>query len=90
MSDTRETIAPIVHSNGTSKASLIDNLEAVWYAIDKAMDALREAGPNGRDYYPQPGLMDKALAQHRWRGETLESVKRSIAEEMTLIQEQGK
>lgn len=86
---TRETIAPIIHLNGTSRLQLIDNLEAVWYAIDKAMDALREAGPNGRDYYPQTGLMDKALEQHRWRGETLEAVKRSITEEMMLIQEQS-
>jgi hypothetical protein len=58
---------PIIHLNGTSKQSLLEQLEEVYLALSAALDAMRKASPNGRDYYPQPGRMEKALLVHRRR-----------------------
>lgn len=43
---------PIVHMNGTSRESLQQqNLDAV-LAVSCAIEALQNAAPHGRDYYP--------------------------------------
>lgn len=82
-------IVPIIHLNGTSKQMLLDDLENAYYALNKAYAAIKETGPNGRDYYPVPGLMEKAVEQHMQRLKAVDAVKDSIAEQMTAISNQG-
>lgn len=82
-------IAPIVHLNGTSKQMLMDELEEAYYALNKAYDVIKQSGPNGRDYYPVPGLMEKAVEQHTQRLKAIDAVKDSIAEQLNAISSQG-
>jgi hypothetical protein len=44
---------PTIHLNGTSKQELLDQYLNVLKALKAASDALCEAAPHGRDYYPQ-------------------------------------
>ena len=78
---------PFVHLNGTSRESLLSQLEDAYTAVNSAMDALRQSAPNGRDAYPQPGLMERLEAQHRTRQEYLQAVLDSIEAEMSGLQE---
>lgn len=82
---TANVVTPIIHLNGTSKESLLEALENAYAAVREAMDKLRECAPNGRDYYPEPGRMDKAVAQHRQRQEHLQAVYDSIEAEAYAI-----
>ncbi len=77
--------SPIVHLNGTSPERLIDALSDAYDAVNTAIDKLRECAPNGRDYYPEPGRMEKAIDQHRVRGEYLKAVLDSIQAEIISI-----
>ena len=59
---------PTIHLNGTSVESLLEDNDRAYRAINAAYDALRLAGPNGRDYYPQGGgAMEAAQDEHRER-----------------------
>lgn len=59
---------PTIHMNGTSVESLLEMNEEAYQALRTAMAALRNAGPNGRDYYPQAGnAMGAAVAEHEAR-----------------------
>lgn len=56
---------PTIHLNGTSRDSLREQQLDVLGHLRKAERALHEAGPNGRDYYPQgEGALSKAQAEH--------------------------
>jgi len=44
---------PTVHMNGSSGEVLRDQWTAAWRALDGAISALCDAGPNARDYYVQ-------------------------------------
>lgn len=44
---------PTIHSNGTSREQLLDQVCQAHFAVIKAVEALERAAPNGRDYYPQ-------------------------------------
>lgn len=86
-----EVIAPIIHLNGTSKERLLDALGEAYNAIKvTAYDALRETAPNGRDYYLQPGLLEKATAQHLRRLAVLDELAAEIERQMELIYAQGR
>ena len=66
---------PTVHLNGTSAGELIGQLEAASRALDTAIGALCEAGPNGRDYYPQgPAALTTAIGEHSARVKALREV----------------
>lgn len=78
---------PFVHLNGSSRESLLENLEAAYSAVNAALDALRQCAPNGRDAYPVPGLMERLTAQHRQRQEHLQAVADSLEAEAIAIQE---
>lgn len=80
-----ELIAPIVHLNGTSKESLLEARQEVYDALNEAYRALREIAPNGRDYYVKPGLMEKAVEQHRRRQQVLDDLMKEIEAEMEAI-----
>lgn len=60
-------VVPIVHDNGTSKRCLLEYREAAYSSLQDALESLKEMSPNGRDYYPDPGRFEKAVAQHTRR-----------------------
>ena len=75
---------PTVHLNGTSKAALLEQAYSAAEALTRALDALAEASPNGRDYYPQgDGALAQALTEHRQRVEAV----RRVRDEMVALYE---
>lgn len=56
---------PTVHANGTSWRALLSGVVNAARSVRRAEEALRQAWPNGRDYYPQG---DHALrkAEEEW------------------------
>ena len=83
-----DIITPIIHLNGSGKRALIDQLCAAYTAVQDAIDALRLASPNGRDYYPEHGRLQKAEAQCRARMAQLQGVADSLMSEAAAIQTQ--
>jgi hypothetical protein len=75
---------PTVHLNGTSRAELLDGVTAAAQAIDRAMDKLADAWPNGRDYYPQEGNARERAAE--WYTERALAL-RTIRDELMQIAE---
>jgi hypothetical protein len=79
---------PTIHSNGTSKTSLEQQIEEAHAAIRNAEEKLAEAAPNGRDYYPQEiTAFYKAQDQHLDRMQRLHSVRlelETIAEHLAF------
>lgn len=70
---------PCIHLNGTSKKRLIDDLCEVSSRLESALEALRRASPNGRDYYPfGPDALRAAEAEHLDRFRRLVAVKEEI------------
>lgn len=59
-------VVPDVHQNGTHPSSLIGELVESRGLLSDAFDALKRAGPNGRDYYSHrtPGALKLATEQH--------------------------
>lgn len=51
---------PTIHLNGTSPEELSRQAEQVYDRARDLLDALRDASPNGRDYYVVPGSMPQA------------------------------
>lgn len=81
---------PTVHLNGTAKDRLIETLCAASNALDAAYEALKEAAPNGRDYYPQgPGAMEAAQNEHMARLRAVDAVKGEIDRLMLAIDRQN-
>ena len=80
---TKKILSPCVHLNGTSETSLAEQFEAMWTAVDDALEVLAKHGPNGRDYYPYPDIdgqpaLYAAQDQHRDRMTRLLSVKSEL------------
>lgn len=87
--NTKTVIAPRVHMNGTSRDSLVAALDAALDAIRAAYDALKNCGPNGRDYYnhPQaPHAMEQAQKEHRDRLLALHNVQIELEELWSAIE----
>ncbi len=59
---------PCVHSNGTGERGLIEQSRNVYNNLRQALSSMREARPNGRDYYP---LGDWAYPKARDAHDTL-------------------
>lgn len=58
-------VVPSVHLNGTSRESLMDQVEKAERAVRNALMSLYETAPNGRDYYPQGNdALKAAQRQH--------------------------
>ena len=83
-----ETIHPIVHLNGTSREELISIRLAALDALREAEIKLSEMAPNGRDYYFEDGLLEKALEQHRARVETLKTIREDIFAEVEKMEDE--
>jgi hypothetical protein len=72
---------PSVHLNGDTRAELLRINRAAYDAAEKLIDALLEAGPNGRNFYVQgPDALGKALGQHVMRLGRAEGIKAELAE----------
>jgi hypothetical protein len=66
---------PTIHLNGTSRDELLRQLTTAGGALRKAIGALSDAAPHGRDYYPQgSSAITKATAEHVSRLSRLQSV----------------
>ena len=77
-------MVPTIHMNGTSLGELQTQLMDALQAVDAAVDALRRACPNGRDYYPQGDrAIHDALREHGDRVARLAAVR----DELTTIAE---
>jgi hypothetical protein len=78
-------VLPIVHLNGTSAEELLRLRQDAHSALDKAVVALQQMAPNGRDYYLESGRFEEALAQHEWRLIALTEIMEEIAAESEEI-----
>lgn len=85
--DMSHIVLPIVHLNGTSAESLINARDEAYRALSDALMAFREVAPNGRDYYPDPGRMERAVAQHQRRCETIYGLMLELEYEVGEIEE---
>ena len=66
---------PLIHLNGTSRETLLGEASDACTAIRAALDAVANATPNGRDYYPLGvGAFTTAQREHMSRMERLSSV----------------
>lgn len=81
-------ITPLIHMNGTSAEELLNLREAFYAALQEAEQALKQMAPNGRDYYPTPGMMELAVEQHRLRMATLGGLMKQIETECENINQQ--
>jgi hypothetical protein len=70
---------PMVHLNGTGKDSLLEQLSNASDALNDAYAAIKQAVPNGRDYYPLgPAAMQAATDQHFDRLRRLDAIKAEL------------
>jgi hypothetical protein len=70
---------PTIHLNGTSKDALFQQVCNAIDAVHAAGDALAQATPNGRDYYPQgQEAIYAAMRQHEARMTKLREVAREL------------
>lgn len=75
---------PVIHMNGTSRDSLVEDLCKVSHVLNDAYEAMKQACPNGRDYYPLgPGAIRQAESEHLDRLRRVDAVKSEI-DAMTL------
>lgn len=74
MSENTKPILPIIHMNGTSAKTLLEDYREAMNAVQAAKEALQKVEFNARDYYPEPGLWDKALQERREMFEKLTGV----------------
>lgn len=82
-------IVPTIHLNGTSKQSLLDDLDEAFSALNEAFDKLKRTAPNGRDYYLQgEEAFIKAGDAHTTRLRKVHDVIGEIQELMIAIDRQ--
>ena len=66
---------PTVHLNGTSPKELQEQIRAAIDALHLAVEAMRNAAPHARDYYPQgDDVYNVAATQHYNRINKIEEV----------------
>ena len=66
---------PTIHLNGSGKRALLDQACAAGDALRAALQALAEATPDGRDYYPQGNhAAAAARADHEARHRKVQEV----------------
>ena len=82
---------PTVHLNGTNAKDLLADNLAAWRAVRAAIDVLRAAAPNGRDYYPQgTEAVGQAIDEHWHRIGRLQSVADEIEAILKHVQKEAK
>jgi hypothetical protein len=81
-------IFPTIHLNGTNAQDLLEDQLKAMNAIRNAIQALQNAGPNGRDYYPQGSqAFQHAQEEHEQRLLVLRNV---LAELETIAEHVAK
>ncbi len=80
-------VPPIVHLNGTGRAMLLTQRRELWDALSAVEDKLKQAAPNARDFYPEPGRWEKALAAHTRRLTILGDLLADVEIELSTIEE---
>lgn len=80
---------PTIHLNGTSKDELLGQVLRAATAVGEALEALREAAPNERDYYPQFGGWKQAVEQHGARCDRLADVNEELNQLAIAIMDGG-
>ncbi len=72
---------PTIHINGTSKSQLLELHITALQALRSAREALQEACPNERDFYPQGGgAIMRAMEQHVTRLGLLDRITKELGE----------
>lgn len=67
---------PTVHINGTHRDSLLEQQTEACAALTRALDAMRAAAPNARDFYVQgPEAFEQAVAEHASRVKAVDRVR---------------
>jgi hypothetical protein len=82
-------LVPTVHLNGTAGEVLRDQYAVAAAAVQDAISAVCDAGPNARDYYvqdPDAGLA--AQREHEARVKALKAVRDDLAAIVDGIQDQ--
>ena len=74
-----ETV-PMIHPNGSAKATLIEDQLSVMRALENACHAMRHAGPHPRDYYYVPGRYEIARKEYDALIEKVQSALTEISE----------
>lgn len=68
-------VVPTIHTNGTSREALLDQICNAGNAVRTAIDALCDAAPNARDYYPQgDNAYQMSASEHARRVDALRAV----------------
>lgn len=84
------TIRPTININGSSPEDLVEPRLAAFRHIGAAIEALKAATPNGRDY---PGGIDRCVADreaHYARVEALRALQAALVSEAQAIRDQQK
>jgi hypothetical protein len=72
---------PSIHLNGSSRKDLLDQQTNAMISIRTAIEAVSEACPNARDYYPQGDqAYSGARAEHVSRLERLHAILKEYEE----------
>lgn len=80
---------PTVHLNGTSGEVLLDQWTVAWKALDGALSALCDAGPNARDYYVQgPDAALAAQREHESRVKALRQMRDDLGAVVDGVEQQ--
>ena len=80
---------PVVHLNGTGKEELLKFYDDAFTKLESAYQALKQAAPNGRDYYPISAFaIAGAQNDHQNRLRLIDSVKDEIELIMKGIDDQ--
>lgn len=83
------TTTPIIHLNGSSAESLLEDNAQAHHAVRKAIEALAAVAPNARDYYPKgDDAYRSARREHEERMLALLSVQNALVEINDSICEQ--
>lgn len=74
-------VLPIIHINGSTAQSLLNDLGEVQFNLHNAMAALLKNCPHKRNYYLKDGLFEEAMRQHEHRLTVLRGVLDSLRNE---------
>jgi hypothetical protein len=84
-------IKPMIHLNGTSKDVLATQYNDAVTVLRGAIQALEDAAPNARDYYPMGEAAPlQAIREHGERLKKLRSVLSELTEIRDACIEQGR
>ena len=80
---------PTVHINGTDGLELFDQVVYASRAVENAIDKMRDAWPNARDYYVQGDeVMSEAVREWSARTEKLNEVHMDLGVIVVAIEKQ--